>query len=164
MAMKANTTVNANIDVTVREIDFVTRFATQWNHLREILNILRPIRKESGTKLTSKKAYVALQSGTVAEGDEIPFSKAAVEEVEYGSITIKKYAKAVSIEAIDGKGYENAIQRTDTEFLNELQTGHLEFAVQSVDLAPRVFGETDLLDREAPEVQQPVGSAVLMTL
>lgn len=122
MAMKANTTVNANIDVTVREIDFVTRFATQWNHLREILNILRPIRKESGTKLTSKKAYVALQSGTVAEGDEIPFSKAAVEEVEYGSITIKKYAKAVSIEAIDGKGYENAIQRTDTEFLNELQT------------------------------------------
>ena len=121
MAAKANLTYNTDIDVTVREIDFVSRFSDQWNHLREILNILRPIRKEAGTKLTSKKAVVALQDGTVAEGDEIPFSKASVTEVDYGTISIKKYAKAVSIEAIDGKGYENAIQKTDTEFLNELQ-------------------------------------------
>ncbi len=122
MAAKANLTKNADIDVTVREVDFVTRFANQWTHLREIMNILRPIRKEAGTKLTSKYAMVALEDGTVAEGEEIPFSKATVKEKEYGSISIKKYAKAVSIEAIDGKGYENAIQKTDTEFLNELQT------------------------------------------
>lgn len=122
MAAKAGLTKNADIDVTVREVDFVTRFADQWTHLREILNILRPIRKEAGTKLTSKKAMVALESGAVAEGEEIPFSKATVQEVEYGSISIEKYAKAVSIEAIDGKGYDNAIQKTDTEFLNELQT------------------------------------------
>ena len=122
MAAKANLTKNADIDVTVREIDFVSRFTDQWNHLRQIMNIMRPVRKEAGTKLTSKYALVALQDGDVAEGDEIPFSKATVKEKEYGSISIKKYAKAVSIEAIDGKGYENAIQKTDTEFLNELQT------------------------------------------
>lgn len=122
MAAKAGLTKNTDIDVTVREVDFVTRFADQWTHLREIMNIMRPVRKEAGTKLTSKYAMVALKDGNVAEGDEIPFSKASVKEKEYGSISIKKYAKAVSIEAIDGKGYENAIQKTDTEFLNELQT------------------------------------------
>lgn len=122
MAAKANLTKNADIDVTVREIDFVLRFTDQWNHLREIMNIMRPVRKEAGTKLTSKYALVALQDGNVAEGDEIPFSKATVKEKEYGTIAIQKYAKAVSIEAIDGKGYDNAIQKTDTEFLNELQT------------------------------------------
>ncbi|MBR0340737.1 MAG: Ig-like domain-containing protein [Oscillospiraceae bacterium] len=121
MAAKANLTKNADIDIKVREIDFVSRFNEQWEHLRQILNILRPIRKAAGTKLTSKYAMVALQGGNVAEGDEIPFSKATVQEKEYGTITIQKYAKAVSIEAIDGKGYDAAIQQTDTEFLNELQ-------------------------------------------
>lgn len=121
MAAKANTTKNADIDIIAREVDFVSRFSAQWEHLRQILNILRPIRKESGTKLTSKYAMVALQDGNVAEGDEIPFSKATVQEREYGTIAIQKYAKAVTIEAIDGKGYDAAIQQTDNEFLNELQ-------------------------------------------
>ena len=122
MAAITGLTKKADIDVVAREVDFVTRFADQWTHLREILNITKPIRREAGTKLTSKYAMVALKSGNVAEGDEIPFSKATVKEKEYGTISIQKYAKAVSIEAIDGKGYENAIQKTDTEFLNELQT------------------------------------------
>ena len=122
MAALSGTTFNANIDVQAREVDFVTQFANNWEHLREIMNIMRPIRKEAGTELKSKKAFVALEDGTVAEGDVIPFSKARVEEISYGTIAIKKYAKAVTIEAVDGKGYDNAILRTDEEFRNELQT------------------------------------------
>ena len=122
MAVLSGTTFNANIDVQAREVDFVTQFANNWEHLREIMNIMRPIRKEAGTELKSKKAFVALEDGTVAEGDVIPFSKARVEEISYGTIAIKKYAKAVTIEAVDGKGYDNAILRTDEEFRNELQT------------------------------------------
>lgn len=37
-------------------------------------------------------------------------------------MTIEKYAKAVSIEAIKDHGYENAVQMTDDEFLFQLQT------------------------------------------
>lgn len=122
MAALSGTTFNANIDVQAREVDFVTQFASNWEHLREIMNIMRPIRKAAGTELKSKKAFVALEDGTVAEGDVIPFSKARVEEISYGTIAIKKYAKAVTIEAVDGKGYDNAILRTDEEFRNELQT------------------------------------------
>lgn len=122
MAALSGTTFNADIDVRAREVDFVTQFASNWEHLREIMNIMRPIRKAAGTELKSKKAFVALEDGTVAEGDVIPFSKARVEEISYGTIAIKKYAKAVTIEAVDGKGYDNAILRTDEEFRNELQT------------------------------------------
>lgn len=117
----ANLTKNVDIDVTVREVDFVTRFADNWEHLREIMGIMRPIKKSPGTKLSSKYAAVELQSGEVGEGETIPASKASVKEKEYGTITVEKFRKTVSIEAIDGKGYENAIQKTDDEFLNELQ-------------------------------------------
>lgn len=116
-----NLTKNVDIDVTVRELDFVTRFANNWQHLRDIMGIMRPIRKAPGTKLTSKYASVDLQSGEIGEGETIPASKATVKEKEYGTISIEKFRKTVSIEAIDSKGYENAIQKTDDEFLNELQ-------------------------------------------
>ena len=111
----------ANIDIAVREVDFVSRFTRNWDHLRDIMGIMRPVRKSPGTKLTTKKASVTLQSGSVGEGEEIPYSQAAVVEEEYGTMTIEKYAKAVSLEAIDKYGYENAIQKTDNEFLIELQ-------------------------------------------
>ena len=121
MSAELNLTKAADIDVTVREIDFVTRFANNWQELRNIMGIMRPIKKEAGTKLTAKKATVDLQSGNVDEGDTIPYSKASVVETDFGTISIKKYVKAVSLEAIDSKGYDNAIQKTDDEFLNELQ-------------------------------------------
>lgn len=120
--MPNNITLNNDIAVTVREVDFVTRFATQWDHLRDIMGIMRPIKKQAGTKLTSKYATVTLEDGNVGEGETIPYSHATVQEKEYATISIKKYAKAVSIEAIDAKDYENAVQRTDDEFLNELQS------------------------------------------
>lgn len=121
MAAKENLTKTADVQVVAREIDFVTRFGRNWDHLREILGIMRPIRKAPGTKLKSKKATVVLQSGTVGEGEEIPYSKATVEEVDYADLTIEKYAKAVSIEAIKDHGYDAAVAMTDDEFLYELQ-------------------------------------------
>lgn len=121
MAAKNNLTMTADMQVAAREIDFVTRFGRNWDHLREILGIMRPIRKAPGTKLKSKKATVVLQSGTVGEGEDIPYSKTTVEEVDYADLTIEKYAKAVSIEAIKDHGYDVAVAMTDDEFLYELQ-------------------------------------------
>ena len=118
---KANLTKAANIDVTVREVDFVTRFNKNWEALREILGIMRPIRKTPGTRLVSYTASVTLQSGNVGEGEEIPYSQASVTEAFKDDITIEKYAKAVSIEAVSKYGAEIAVQKTDEEFLNSLQ-------------------------------------------
>ena len=122
MPAKTNLIMTSDIQVTAREIDFVTRFERNWEHLREILGIMRPIKKQPGAVLKSKYAEGTLQSGKVAEGEEIPYSKFTVKEKNYAEMTIEKYAKAVSIEAIKDHGYENAVQMTDDEFLFQLQT------------------------------------------
>lgn len=122
MAAKTNLIMTSDIQVTAREIDFVTRFERNWEHLREILGIMRPIKKQPGAVLNSKYAEGTLQSGNVGEGEEIPYSKFTVKEKKYAEMTIEKYAKAVSIEAIKDHGYENAVQMTDDEFLFQLQT------------------------------------------
>lgn len=121
MAAKDRLTKSQHIDTTAREVDFVTRFANNWEHLRDIMGIMRTIRKTPGTVLKSKYASVTLQSGAVAEGDEIPYSQATVATKDYATINVEKYAKAVSIEAINEHGYDDAVGLTDDQFLFELQ-------------------------------------------
>lgn len=122
MAAKANLIKTEDIQVTARELDFVTRFERNWQHLRDILGIMRPIKKQPGATLKSKYAEGTLESGNVAEGEDIPYSKFVVKEKDYAEMAIEKYAKAVSIEAIKDHGYDNAVQMTDDEFLFQLQT------------------------------------------
>lgn len=124
MAAPENMTTTAQFSTSIREIDFVTQFQKNWDALRTILGIMRPIRKAPGTKLVSYKATVdgGLQGGaTVGEGEDIPLTKTKVEPVAYGDITIEKYAKAVTIEAVTKYGAAVAVERTDTAFRNELQ-------------------------------------------
>ncbi len=125
-AAKDGLTKAADFDVTAREIDFVTRFTKNWDALRTILGIVRPIEKAPGTKLVSYEAKIksdGLQGGaSVGEGEEIPYTEFEVVPATYGDITLEKYAKAVSIESVAKYGAEVAIQKTDDEFLNVLQS------------------------------------------
>ena len=121
MAVKTNTIVTTDYTVNPREIDFVTRFGRNWRALMDIMGVSRPIKKVNGTKLVSRIASVTLASGSVTEGDEIPYSEASVVESPYSDITIEKYAKGVTLESIAKYGYDVAIEKTDDEFLNELQ-------------------------------------------
>lgn len=117
----ANTTMTTDISTAVREIDFVTRFTNNIQSLNEILGIMRPVRKTLGTKLVASKAKVTLQSGEVGEGEEVPLSKAVVTPVAYEDITLEKYRKAVTAEAVAKFGPEVAAQKTDDAFIMELQ-------------------------------------------
>ena len=71
MAPKAGLTTSGQFSTAVREIDFVTRFAKNWDALREIMGIMRPIRKSPGTKLVSYKAVVDTYAKTEDE-DIVP--------------------------------------------------------------------------------------------
>ncbi len=142
MAAKSNLIMTNDIQVTAREIDFVTRFERNWEHLREILGIMRPIKKTPGAVLKSKYAEGTLQNGNVGEGEEIPYSKFVVKEKPYAEMTIEKYAKAVSIEAIKDHGYENAVQMTDDEFLFQLQTNVTERFYNYLKTGTLSFTET----------------------
>lgn len=113
---------NVYTNVTARELDFVTRFGQNWDALREILGIMRPVKKQAGTKLVSYIASVALEDGDVDPGNVIPYSKATVEQVGYADLALKKYAKAVPVEDVDKYGVDVAVEKTDDAFLNELQS------------------------------------------
>ncbi len=116
---------NVYTNVTAREVDFVTRFGDNWMALRNILGIMRPIRKAPGTSLISYTASVALESGNVAPGEVIPYSKATIEQASKADLTIEKYAKAVPIEDVNKYGAEIAVEKSDDAFLTQLQNAVL---------------------------------------
>ena len=112
---------NVYNDVNAREVDFVTRFNDNWDALRKILGIMRPIRKAPGTALVSYTADVTLADGDVEPGHVIPYSKATITEVAKGELNIQKYAKAVPIEDVNKYGAAIAVEKSDDAFLTKLQ-------------------------------------------
>ena len=112
---------NVYTSVTAREIDFVTRFNNNWDGLREILGIMRPIRKAPGSRLVSYTAEVTLESGSVDPGEVIPYSKHTITKATAADLSVEKYAHAVTIEEVATYGAEIAVEKSDTAFLNELQ-------------------------------------------
>lgn len=116
---------NVYTNITPREIDFVTRFTRNWDALRTILGIMRPIRKAPGTQLVTYSASVTLEDGNVAPGAVIPYSKSTIEKVGMEDLTVEKYARAVPIEDVTKYGAEIAIEKSDDAFLTELQNNVL---------------------------------------
>ena len=119
MPAPSGMTLNSNVAVAAREIDFVTRFAADWQALRDILGISRPIEKTPGTVLKVKKAAVTLATAP-GEGESTDYSQASVVESQIGEITLERYKKGVTLEAITDKGYDNAVADTDDAFRSEL--------------------------------------------
>lgn len=62
-----------------------------------------------------------LQSGSVAEGAIIPLSQYSRNKVAVGEITLKKWRKATSAEAIMKSGYDEAVRETDAALLRDVQ-------------------------------------------
>lgn len=112
---------NVYNNVTAREQDFVSVFTLNWDALRKILGIMRPIRKAPGTTLVTYTSSVALESGQVDPGEVIPYSKATVTKAGMQDLTIEKYAKAVPIEDVAQYGSRIAVEKSDEAFRNELQ-------------------------------------------
>ena len=106
-----------------RELDFVYRFNDGIKKLIEALGVTRKIEKQAGTNLKAYKATGTLQDGFVAEGDTIPLSHYKTIPVTFDEITIKKWRKATSVEAISEKGFNQAVMMTTEEMLKDVQKG-----------------------------------------
>ena len=89
----------------------------------EALGVTRKIAKQAGTTLKAYKATGTLLDGNVAEGDTIPLSKYVTEPVLFDEITLKKWRKATSAEAIIEKGYAQAVTMTTDAMLKDAQKG-----------------------------------------
>lgn len=105
----------------VREQEFVYMFVGSLKKFLEAMSVTRKIAKQAGYALKAYKAVGTLEDGNVAEGDVIPLSKYETEPVEFGEITLKKWRKATSAEAIIEKGYDQAVTMTTDRMLSDVQ-------------------------------------------
>jgi hypothetical protein len=105
----------------VREIDFTLMFTESLRKLTEALGVTRKVAKQAGTVLKTYKATGTLEDGAVAEGETIPLSKYTTEAVNYGEISLKKWRKATSAEAIIERGYDQAVGMTTDRMLKDVQ-------------------------------------------
>ena len=107
----------------VREREFVELFNGDIRKLVEALGVTRKIQKESGSVLKVMKVTGTLQSGEVPEGEIIPLSEFATTWEPIGEITLKKWRKSTSIEAINDKGYDQAVTATTDKMIKLIQRG-----------------------------------------
>jgi len=122
MNMAAETNLIKNNDLArVRQIDFVSMFGYNTKKLMELLGVMRLIPKQAGTMLKRHTVTGTLESGVVAEGDIIPLSKYTTVETPIGEITLNKWRKATSAEAILDKGYDQAVDETSDKMLQDIQ-------------------------------------------
>jgi len=105
----------------VREREFVELFAGDIRKLVEALGVTRKIQKESGSVLKVQKVTGTLENGSIPEGEIIPLSEFATTWEPIGEITLKKWRKSTTIEAINDKGYDQAVTMTTDKMLKLIQ-------------------------------------------
>lgn len=106
----------------VREVDFVRRFThNSLDKFMEVLGVTRKIPMMEGTTLYVYTVEGTLEDGNVAEGEIIPLSEYEQTKTAVGEITLKKWRKAASAEAIKKSGLTAAIRDTDAKMLRDVQ-------------------------------------------
>ena len=106
-----------------REVDLVYQFThNSLDKLIELLGVTRKIPMMEGTTMYVYATTGTLQSGAVPEGEIIPLSQYARTKTAVGEITLKKWRKAASAEAIKKSGYEEAVRATDAKLIRDVQT------------------------------------------
>ena len=116
--------IGASQMAKVREVDFVEQFGGNiLPKLMEVLGVTRKIPMMEGTTMYVYKTTGTLQSGSVPEGEIIPLSQYERTKTGIGEITLKKWRKAASAEAIKKSGYDEAVNETDRKLLNDVQKG-----------------------------------------
>ena len=115
-----NTIITSDM-AKVRELDFALKFEENIKSLEKMLGITRSVPAVAGTVLKQLKVTGTLQSGTVAEGDVIPLSHYQTTWETVGELTLKKWRKATTAEAIQKGGYDQAVNETNKKALLDVQ-------------------------------------------
>lgn len=118
--MADNTIKKADL-ARVREVEFTETFGYSVKKLIEALGVTRKIAKQAGTVLKTYKATGTLEDGAVEEGATIPLSKYKTVAVSWAEITLKKWRKATTAEAITDRGFDQAVDMTTDEMLKDVQ-------------------------------------------
>lgn len=126
--VETNTIVTTDIEPALL-IDHVSRIESDLSHLYEIFDITALARYREGTTIKRYAMNVSAPAAQVPEGDVIGLTKVQRKALPDVVITLKKYRKMTTAEAIARSGRVNAIDRTDREVVEELESAVItEFA------------------------------------
>lgn len=117
----AENTIKTTDLARIKEMDVAELFGFSFKKTLEALGVTRKIKKEAGYALKTYKATGTLEDGNVAEGETIPLSKYTTEAVTYKELTLQKFRKATTAEAIVERGYDQAVDMTSKEMLKDVQ-------------------------------------------
>lgn len=105
-----------------KSIDYTSRFGQNFSKFVEALGITRQIPVQEGFTIKLYGApEVDLADGNVPEGELIPLSKVTPVAVDTKEITLKKYRKVTTMEAIQKYGANEAVNITDDALIKEVQ-------------------------------------------
>lgn len=105
-----------------REIEFLNKFSN--GGLAKLIEILSPARKvpvSAGDALFVYTVTGTLEDGAVPEGEIIPLSQFTTTKTPVGEITLHKWRKATSAEAIQKSGFNAAVIETDNALVKKVQ-------------------------------------------
>jgi hypothetical protein len=131
----------------IREVDFVQQFThSSLAKLIEVLGVTRKIPMMEGTTMYYYTMTGELaNNGAVGEGEVIPLTEIEQQKTPIGEITLKKWRKGVSAEAIKKSGYQTAVRDTDAKLLslvqNSIRSDLFSFLNGNITGASTVTGE-----------------------
>lgn len=121
----------SNLDA--KSVDYAYRFGENFSKFIEALGITRQIPVQEGFTLTMYTApTVDLANGDVGEGELIPLSKVTPQPATTKEITLKKYRKVTTAEAIQRYGRDKAINMTDDALVKEVQKGIRDYLFDTI--------------------------------
>jgi len=126
-------TQNTLTNLEAKSVDYTYQFGENFNKFTEVLGITRQIPVQEGFTLKLYSAPdVVLADGNVGEGELIPLSQVTPKVAATKEITLKKYRKVTTIEAIQRYGRDEAINRTDEAMIREVQKGIRDYLFDTV--------------------------------
>ena len=114
---------NMVIEAKAQDINFVTRFEKDIQHLLDVLGKTSVEVVAPGTAFKVYETSGTLSATAVAEKALIPDSNIAVGNPTTIEIAYKKYRNLTSIEKIGKVGYDLAVGKTNDDMLKQVQNG-----------------------------------------
>ncbi len=117
---ETNLTASADLAPEI-SIDYVNRFGTGVQTLQQLLGISSLMSVPRGASVKTYKYTADIKDGNVAEGDYIPLSKVSRALDKTIEMTLQKFRRNTSAEAIQDKGLALALNDTDSQFVGAIE-------------------------------------------
>lgn len=118
--VEENTNVSSDFEPAI-SIDHTSRIAANINSLRRALGITEMTPMAEGTVVKRYKTTVKKAASQAAEGDVIPLSKTDRKALPDLTLTLGKYRKLTTAEAIQKNGRAHALNESDEKLLGEIR-------------------------------------------